>query len=91
MRFQPVKGNMMKLARKLTNKIQASATHVVLENVVNSEFHGVTITNDLRWNTNIIKFALKLIEPLLFLRRTLFSCHRDVNETAYKGLLRPVL
>ena len=55
MRFQRVKCNMMQLTRKHSNNIQASYTSedTVLENVDNIKYLGVTITNDLKWNTNI--------------------------------------
>ena len=41
--------------KKNLNKIQASYTleGTVLENVDNIKFLGVTITNDLKWNTHI--------------------------------------
>ena len=64
MRFKPVKGNMMQLTRKHLNKIQAFYTleSTVLENIDDIKYLGVTITNDLKWNTHI-----KLIEPLVSL------------------------
>ena len=68
MRFQPVKCNMMQLTRKHLNKIQASYTleGTVLENVDNIKYLGVTITNDLKWNTHISNICTKrLIEPLV--------------------------
>ena len=74
MRFQPVKCNMMQLTRKKLNKIQASYTleGTVLENDDNIKYLGVTITNDLKWNKHVSNIALKLIEHLVFLRRTRF-------------------
>ena len=92
MRFQPVKCNMMQLARKHLNKIQASYTleGAVLENVDNIKYLGVTITNDLKWNTHISNICTKANRSLGFLRQILFSCPQNVKEAAYKGMLRPI-
>ena len=93
MRFQPVKCNMMQLTNKHLNKIQASYTleGTVLENVDNIKYLGVTITNDLKWNTHISNICTKANRTLGFLRRTLFSCPQNVKEAAYKGMVRPIL
>ena len=75
------------------NKIQASYTleGTVLENVDNIKYLGVTITNDLKWNTHISNICTKANRTLGFLRRTLFSCPQNVKEAAYKGMVRPIL
>ena len=93
MRFQPVKFNMMQLTRKYLNKIQASyiLEGAVLENVDNIKYLGVTITNDLKWNTHISNICTKANRTLGFLRRTLFSCPQNVKEAAYKGMVLPIL
>ena len=93
MRFKPIKCNMMQLTRKHLNKIQASYTleGAVLENVDNIKYLGVTITNDLKWNTHISNICTKASRTLGFLRRTLFSCPQNVKEVAYKGMVRPIL
>ena len=93
MRFQPVKCTMMQLTRKHKNKIQASYTveGAVLENVDSIKYLGVTITNDLKWNTHISNICTKANRTLCFLRRTLFSCPQNVKEAAYKGMVRPIL
>ena len=93
MRFQPVKCNIMQLTRKHLNKIHASYTleGAVLENVYNSKYLGVTITNDLKWNTHISNICTKANRTLGFLRRTLFSCPQNVKEAAYKSMVRPIL
>ena len=89
MRFQPVKCNMMQLTRKHLNKIQASYTleGTVLENVDNIKYLGVTITNDLKWNTHISNICTKANITLGFL----FSCPQNVKEATYKGMVRPIL
>ena len=92
MRFQPVKCNMMQLTRKHLNKIQASHSleGVVLENVDNIKYLGVTITNDLKWNTHISNICTKANRTLVFLWRTLFSCPQNVKEADYKGMVQGV-
>ena len=84
---------MIQLTRKHLNKIQASYTleGAVLENVDNIEYPGVTITNDLKWNTHISNICTKANRTLGFLRRTLFSCPQNVKEATYKGMVRPIL
>ena len=95
MRFQPVKYryNMMQVMKKLTHKIQAFNTleGTVLENVESVKYIGVSITNDLKWNTHIINICTKANRTLRFLRKNLFSCPQDVKETAYMGMVRPIL
>ena len=84
---------MMQLTRKHSNKIQASYTleDTVIENVDNIKYFGVSITNDLKWNTHICNICTKANRTLGFLRRTLFSCPQDVVDAAYKGTMRPIL
>ena len=93
MRFQPVKCIMMQLTRKRTNKIHASYTleGTDLENVGSIKYLGVTITNELRWNTHVSNVCTKDNRTLGFLRRNLYFCPQEVKEAAYKGLVRPVL
>ena len=53
MRFQPAKCSIMQITRKWVKKISASYNleGTVLDNVENIKYLGVTITNDLKWNT----------------------------------------
>ena len=89
--------HMMQLTNKNLNKIQASYTleGTVLENVDNIKYLGVplgvTITNDLKWNTHISNICTKANRTLGFLRQTLFSCPQNVKEAAYKGMVHPIL
>ena len=81
---------MMQLTRKRIIKIHASYTleGSDLENVESIKYLGVTITNDLRWNTHV---SNKANRTLGFLRQGLHSCPQEVKEAAYKGLVHPVL
>ena len=62
----------------------------VLDNVENIKYLVITITNDLKWNTHISNICTKANRTLGFLRRNLSACPQDI-ESAYKGLVRPVL
>ena len=44
------------------------------ENVESIKYLGVTITNDLRWNTHVSNVCTKANRKLGFLRRNLYSC-----------------
>ena len=63
----------------------------VIENVESIKCLGVTIANDLRWNTHVSSICTKANRTLGFLRRNLYACPQEVKEAAYKGLVRPVL
>ena len=93
MRFQPVKCNIMQITRKRIKKINASYNleGTILDNVENIKYLGVTITTDLKWNTHVSNICTKANRTLGFLRRNLSACPQDVKESAYKGLVRPVL
>ena len=80
---------MMQLTNKRIHKTEASYTleGTVLQNVDCIKYLGVTITNDLKWNTHITNICTKANRTLGFLKRNLFSCPKDVKEAAYKGLV----
>ena len=92
MRFQPVKCNIMQLTRKRIKKINAvySLEGTVLHNVDNIKYLGVTISKDLKWNTQASNVYTKANRTFGFLRRNLSSCPQDIKVTAYKGLVRPI-
>ena len=57
----------------------------------NIKYLGVTVSKDLKWNTHVSNVCTKANRTLGFLRHNLSSCPQDVKETAYKGLVRPIL
>ena len=93
MRFQPVKCNIMQITRKRIKEINASYSleGIVLNKLRKSNYLGVAITNDLKWNTHVSNICTKANRSLGFFRRNLTACPRDVKESAYKGLVRPIL
>ena len=93
MRFQSVKCNIMHITRKRIKKINASYTleGTVLDNVEKIKYLGITISNDLKWNTHVSNICTKANRTLGFLKNNLAVCSKDVKESAYKGLVRPVL
>ena len=88
-----MKCNILQLTRKWIKKIHAvySLEGTVLENIDNIKYLGVTISKDLKWNTHVSNVCTKANRTLRFLRPNLSSCPQDVQETAYKGLVRPIL
>ena len=83
----------MQITRKQIKKINASYSleGTVFDNVEKIKYLGVTITNDLKWNTHVSTICIKANRTIGFLRRNLAACPRDVKESANKGLVRPVL
>ena len=63
----------------------------VLDNVEKIKYLGITITNDMKWNTHVSNICTKANRTLGFLRGNLTACPQDVKELAYKGLVCPVL
>ena len=84
MRFQPVKCNIMQITRKRIKKISASYNleGTVLDNVENIKYLGTRMS---------AISAQRLTGPLAFLDVIYQHVHRILKESAYKGLVRPVL
>ena len=58
----------------------------------NIKYLGVTISKDLKWNTQVSNVCTNANKTLGFLRRNLSSCPPQyVKEMAYKGLVQPIL
>ena len=83
----------MQITRKLIKKITASYTleEMVLDNVEKIDYLGITITNDLKWNTHVSNICTKANRSLGFLRRNFAACPQNVKESASKELVRPIL
>ena len=79
MRFQAVKCNIMQITRK---RIKVNASYslegMVLDNVEKIKYLGITITNNLKWNT-VSNISAKANRTLGFIRRNLAACPQDVK------------
>jgi hypothetical protein len=63
----------------------------ILECVSSAKYLGLTISNDLRWNTHINNICKKANGVLSFIKRNLRIPSRDTKTKAYKSLVRPSL
>jgi hypothetical protein len=83
---------MMKLTRKKKHHIdfEYQLEGSKLE-FVDIKYLGVHIANDLRWNKHVHEVTNKANKLLGMLRRNLYCCAKDVRETAYLSLVRPIL
>jgi hypothetical protein len=62
-----------------------------LERVDSATYLGVELASDLTWSTHINKTVAKANKQLSFVKRNLPINNSKVKETAYKGLVRPIL
>ena len=85
----------MQITRKRIKKTNPPFTleETVPDNIKKKKikYLGITITNNLKWNRHVSNICTKANRTLGFLRPNLAACTRDVKESAYKGLVCPVL
>ena len=89
--FNADKCNSIIITRK-KNKIQHSYSlhNQNLEQVKYTRYLGVDLASDLSWKNHIERTCSKANRQLAFLSRNLQIQNTRVNETAYKGLVRPL-
>lgn len=63
----------------------------ILETTEETNYLGVTIPNDLKWDTHVSKISKKASKTLGFLRRNLKLGFISTKELAYKAIVRPIL
>lgn len=62
-----------------------------LQTVINHQYLGVTISQDLRWNNHIQGIVSKATKNLNFIRRNIYMCSSESKALAYTSLVRPIL
>ena len=91
MAFHPDKCNVLTISRNKTPvKFKYCLHGHVLESVDQAKYMGVTISDDLKWESHI-NICGKANMTLGFLRRNLNIGSTSVKEQAYKSLVRPSL
>jgi len=90
--FHPDKCNVLNISRNKTPiKFKYCLHDHVLEYVDKVTYLGVTISDDLKWESHINNISGKANKTLGFLRRNLNIGSTSVKEQAYKSLVRPSL
>jgi len=62
-----------------------------LELVTSAKYLGVTIQDDLKWNSHVANITKKANNTLAFLRRNIRIKSTDLKTNAYKALVRPLV
>ena len=63
----------------------------ILHHVPHNPYLGVTLSDDMKWNSHINKICKKANSTLGFLKRNLKHCPQDSRRTAYLSLIRSAL
>ena len=91
-KFHPDKCNVLQVTNRRTPIPTSYNLHGhTLEAVTSAKYLGVTIQNNLKWDSQINNIANKANRTLGFLRRNLRVSSRKIKSQAYFGLVRPQL
>jgi len=92
MQFNPEKCCIMSITRKKKRITSEYTLHnQTLKHVESATYLGVELQSDLTWSKHINKTTMKANRQLAFLKRNIPIQNRKLKETAYKGLVRPIL
>lgn len=92
MKFNASKCVVMRIARKKTRMERMyDIEGVILQEVTQAKYLGVTISNNLEWSNHVTAVSNKANNILAFLRRNLKGAPPKLKETAYLSLARPIL
>ena len=92
MSFNPDKCETLTITRKRSPLPTEYSLHEKpLQPVKKAKYLGVTITQDLRWDTHVTNVTNRANQKLGLLRRTLKVSSIRAKEQAYKALVRPSL
>jgi hypothetical protein len=89
MKFNAQKCYMISIKSKSTNFYTLNSQ--ILKQVQDNPYLGLTISEDLKWDTHITKISKKGNSTIGFLKRNLKHCPQDCRRSAYLALVRSVL
>ena len=90
-------GNALQCKEMLLNEHQPEVSTFyqldghILQQVPYNSYLGVTLSDDIKWNSHINKKSKKANSTLGFLKRNLKHCPQDSRRTAYLSLVRYTL
>ena len=89
-RFNAKKCYLMSINQKSAHFYQLDGH--ILQQVPDNPYLGVTLSDDIKWNSHINKMILKKADSTLgFLKRNLKHCPQDSRRTVYLSLVRSTL
>ena len=92
MKFNTDKCFIMRLTHARSRKINSYTLGGDTLSVVNHyPYLGITLSDNLKWNTHIQNICGKANRSLGFVRRNLHSCSQTTKLEAYRSLVRPLL
>ena len=92
MSFNPEKCTVIHVTNKRSPVVTPYRLHGhTLERERTSKYLGVTISQDLKWNTHISNITSKANKSLGFIRRNMRGCKPSAKDMAYKAIVRPTL
>ena len=92
MKFNPSKCQVIQITKRKTVIPTKYVLHnTTLETVTSAKYLGITISNNLTWNTHIDNITTKANHTLGFLRRNIKVNSHKLKSIVYKTLVRPQL
>ena len=89
MQFNTKKCYLMSIKQKSMNLYQLDG-HII-QQVPDNPYLGVTLSDNMKWNTHISRVSKKANSTLGFLKRNLKNCPQHSRRTPYLSLVRSTL
>ena len=92
MEFHPQKCQLLRISHKKSLITSDYFIHnVKLQSTNAAKYLGITLDNQLNWNTHINNVYKKANNALAFLRRNMTACPSHVKKKCFESYVRPIL